>query len=106
MPLFEQFKHDTESNPELEEFLNQLDTTTNSIYSARKAYDETITQGNKTLSSFVEEQQIKAQAIFPHYFEKYKTDGVEYNLYIGQSITKQHSYHPTVLFNLRLWQFN
>jgi hypothetical protein len=45
------------------------------------------------LSTFLEKQQVKAQAIFPHYFEKYKTDGVEYNLYIGQSISKQLNYH-------------
>jgi hypothetical protein len=60
--------------------------------------------GNKALSAFLEKQQAKAQEIFPHYFEKFNTDGIEHNLYVGQSITKHLKYHPTVLYNLRLWQ--
>ena len=56
------------------------------------------------MSTFLDKQQLKAQEIFPHYFEKFKTDGIEHNLYIGQSITKYLNYHPTVLYNLRLWQ--
>ncbi len=42
--------------------------------------------------------------MFPHYFERYKTDGVEYNIYIGQSLVKNKSYDPLYLYNLRLWQ--
>ena len=38
------------------------------------------------------------------YFEKYKTDGLEHNMYVGQSIVKHLTYHDTVLYNLRLWQ--
>ena len=42
--------------------------------------------------------------MFPHYFERYKTDGVEYNMYIGASITKTRVFNEIYLFNLRLWQ--
>ncbi|MCX7549949.1 hypothetical protein [Xanthomarina sp. F2636L] len=104
IPLFEHFLHNSKNKIELEEFLKSLDKTTNSLYLARKSHDETIKMGNEALATFLEKQQIKAQAIFPHYFEKFKTDGVEHNLYVGQSITKQFHYHPTVLYNLRLWQ--
>ena len=36
-------------------------------------------------------KQLDAQQIYPHYYERFKTDGVEHNLYIGASIspTKQ-----------------
>ena len=37
-------------------------------------------------------------------FEIFKTDGVEHNMYIGQSITRDKTFHQTDLFNLRLWQ--
>merc|ERR1711916_178200 len=49
-------------------------------------------------------QQKTAQEMFPHYFERYKTDGVEFNMYIGQSITNEKTYNEVYLYNLRLWQ--
>lgn len=103
-PLFEYFQSNSKSSTDVEEFLKTIDKTTSNLYDARKAYDVTIEKGNKTLSSFLDQQQLKAQEIFPHYFEKFKTDGIEHNLYIGQSISKHLNYHPTVLYNLRLWQ--
>ena len=42
--------------------------------------------------------------MYPHYFERFKTDGVEHNMYIGESITKQDSFNEVYLYNLRLWQ--
>lgn len=104
IPLFEHFKSLSKHKNDLIEFLESIDKTTNSLYDARKAYDETINMGNKALSTFLEKQQVKAQEIFPHYFEKFNTDGIEHNLYVGQSISKHLKYHSTVLFNLRLWQ--
>lgn len=104
IPLFEHFQSQSKNKKDLIAFLQAIDKTTNSLYDARKAYDETINMGNKALSAFLEKQQAKAQEIFPHYFEKFNTDGIEHNLYVGQSITKHLKYHPTVLYNLRLWQ--
>ncbi|WP_225035225.1 hypothetical protein [Winogradskyella sp. SM1960] len=103
-PLFEHFQTNSNNSKDVDEFLRTIDKTTSSLYDARKAYDITIEMGNNALSSFLDQQQLKAQDIFPHYFEKFKTDGIEHNLYIGQSITKHLNYHPTVLYNLRLWQ--
>ena len=47
-----------------------------------------------------------AQEIYPHYFERYKTDGVEHNIYIGASLTNNRAkpFDEVYLFNLRLWQ--
>ena len=42
--------------------------------------------------------------MFPHYFEKYKTDGVEYNIYVGQSMSDGRKFNSMYLKNLRLWQ--
>ncbi|MGC1204206.1 MAG: GAF domain-containing protein, partial [Flavobacteriaceae bacterium] len=46
----------------------------------------------------------ESQLMYPHYFERFKTDGVEHNMYIGESITKEDSFNPIYLYNLRLWQ--
>jgi hypothetical protein len=59
---------------------------------------------NNSLANYIDLKQIEAQKIFPHYFDRYKTDGVEHNMYIGQSITKQRKFSSVVLQSLRLWQ--
>ena len=42
--------------------------------------------------------------MFPHYFEKYKTDGVEHDMYIGASMVNHKTFAPIYLQNLRIWQ--
>ena len=44
------------------------------------------------------------QKSYPHYIEKYKTDGVEYTIYIGQSIAPNNQFDILYLKNIRLWQ--
>ena len=57
---------------------------------------------NEKMSSFIEKEQTKAQGTYPHYFEKYVTDGVEYNIYVGGSLVEDSVYDPLFLRNLRL----
>jgi hypothetical protein len=59
---------------------------------------------NKKLAAILDKEQIEAQNIFPHYYERFKTDGVEHNLYIGASITPSQPFDLMYLSNLRLWQ--
>jgi hypothetical protein len=42
--------------------------------------------------------------MYPHFFEMFKTDGVDYNLYVGASLVEKRAYDPLYLRNLRLWQ--
>ena len=44
------------------------------------------------------------QKLLPHYFEIYKTDGVEYNIYLGQSILEHGKFLDYHLKDFRLWQ--
>lgn len=74
------------------------------IYRQRKRYEETVTMINEQISGYIDQQQVLAQKMFPHYFEKYKTDGVEFNAYIGQSLLQTGTFFPLHLKNLRLWQ--
>ncbi|WP_299782334.1 hypothetical protein [uncultured Formosa sp.] len=103
-PLFKYFKAAGIVSEEIEDFINTVDEDKQLFYSARKEYDQTINTINKNLSIFLDKQQVNAQAIFPHYFEKFKTDGIEHNMYVGQSIAQHKEYHESMLFNLRLWQ--
>lgn len=56
-------------------------------YHHRKEYEQSITKINETLSRYIDKEQSAAQKIYPHYFERFVTDGVEFNIYMGQSIS-------------------
>ncbi|NER14634.1 GAF domain-containing protein [Leptobacterium flavescens] len=88
----------------VKDYRKNIDNTTGGIYDHRKNYDESVTLINKSLARVIDEKQRDAQAMFPHYFERYKTDGVEHNMYIGASMVQGGEYHPIYLNNLRLWQ--
>jgi hypothetical protein len=44
--------------------------------------------------------------MFPHYFERFVTDGVDFNIYIGKSITPQRDFDNFYLKNLKMWQIS
>lgn len=82
----------------------RLDPQLGVLYERRKAYEESVTLINAALATFLDEQEAHAQRMFPHYFEKYKTDGVDYNIYVGASLQEDGRFDPLYLRNLRLWQ--
>lgn len=85
-------------------YREQLNDESKVYYKRRKDYEESITKINDTIGSYLDRVQEEAQQMFPHYFEKYKTDGVEHSIYIGQSLVNGKEYNPIYLKNLRLWQ--
>ncbi|GLB51441.1 hypothetical protein NBRC110019_04800 [Neptunitalea chrysea] len=74
------------------------------VYKYRRDYDTSIGTINKVMASIIDEKQVEAQKMFPHYFERYKTDGVEHTMYIGKSIANDKKFSELYLNNLRLWQ--
>lgn len=102
------FKHLAKKNQGLKELVKEyrelVDSGTGFVYKHRKHYDESVTQINRRMASVLDRKQKEAQLMYPHYFERFKTDGVEHNMYIGESITKNKSFHKIYLYNLRLWQ--
>ncbi|MFK7935890.1 MAG: hypothetical protein AB8G22_20420 [Saprospiraceae bacterium] len=85
-------------------YFTKLDTKLGVIYDKRKAYEDSVAKINKTIGRDLEKAEAEAQQMLPHYFEKYKTDGVEYEIYVGQSLLKTDQFSPIHLRNLRLWQ--
>jgi len=106
--IYPVFDHLHTLSPDIKEALleyeKQLDPALGLLYKRRKDYDQSVKFINETISEYLDKAQEAAQAMFPHYFEKYKTDGVEHNLYIGQSMVNNRAFHPLYLQNLRLWQ--
>ena len=89
---------------DIQKYYNSIDDTVNVLYKHRKDYDDTIAKINVEMASLLDKKQVEAQKMYPHYFERFKTDGVEHNMYIGESITKEDSFSQIYLYNLRLWQ--
>lgn len=102
------FAHLKETDGRLERLIasyeSKIDLGTDSYYDHRRNYDEAVMRINKELVAHIDRKQEEAQAMFPHYFERYKTDGIEHNMYVGDSITSDGGYNPLYLSNLRLWQ--
>ena len=105
IPIFDYLKS---SDEQLERMIlayeDAIDSKTETYYNHRKKYDDSVMMINKKLASVIDKKQEDAQAMFPHYFERYKTDGVEHNMYVGQSIAGQLPFNTLYLNNLRLWQ--
>lgn len=106
-PLMSHLKKQSDDIQKLvDEYSKMLNPETGLVYNHRKKYDETVQQINRTMSRYIDKKQIQAQDIYPHYFERYKTDGVDHNMYIGASMANKRPFNKVYLFNLRLWQLS
>jgi hypothetical protein len=104
------FHHLHESHPQLQPLLDNyfqtIDKTEGHILHHRQEYEESLAGINAAISSYLDKEKENIQRSFPCYFEKYRTDGIEYNIYIGQSIAHNLKFDMLYLRNLRLWQLS
>lgn len=104
-PIFKHLKkEDKELKGLIQKYESKIDETTESYYDHRRNYDDSVMEANMQLAALLDKKQLEAQEMFPHYFERYKTDGVEHNMYIGSSIARDRKFNKLYLSNLRLWQ--
>lgn len=104
-PLFSHLKRQSDKlAKKITTYRGQLEDNLGLVYNHRKDYDESVMLINKKLAAVLDKKQQEAQKMYPHFFEVFKTDGVEHNMYIGESITKGNSFNKIYLYNLRLWQ--
>lgn len=104
------FRHLYESEENLKPILNEyfakIDKSSGHIYHHRREYEESLQEINTAINRYLDKEKDELQRSFPCYFEKYRTDGVEYNIYIGQSIAPEKKFDMIYLRNLRLWQLS
>lgn len=102
------FKNLLHLRPELKKIINgyfeALDPQRKVVYHHRKDYEDSITRINDVLDRFTDQEQRVVQDIYPHYFERYITDGVEFNIYVGQSLSPHKPFNEMYVRNLKLWQ--
>ncbi|MEM9922077.1 MAG: GAF domain-containing protein, partial [Bacteroidota bacterium] len=104
-PFLRQLQKD---HPELldiiHHYFEKLDPQAGVVYKARRAYEFSVDMINELISDYLEEQEKVTQGMIPHYFEKYRTDGIQYDILVGQSLLQQGQFDYSHLRNLRLWQ--
>ncbi|KAB1229798.1 GAF domain-containing protein [Chryseobacterium viscerum] len=93
-----------EIKAKIKDYFSHIFAPTDLFYNHRKKLDDSITLVNRKLADMLDESQVKAQEIFPHYYERFKSDGVEHNLYIGPTIAPELHYNSKVVHKLRYWQ--
>jgi GAF domain-containing protein len=102
------FEHVQEFGPAaraaVEAYRGALEPGLGTVYQRRRAFEESVTAISETISSYLDMEQQAAQAIVPHYFEKQKTDGVDYGIYVGRALLEDGRFDPLYLRSLRLWQ--
>jgi hypothetical protein len=109
-------------NEEAHPFLRHFRDSNSAISPAINSYFEAIEQGrgkawqhrqeledsmqtiNNAVNNYLDLMNAELQRAYPCYFEKFRTDGVEYDIYIGQSISPEKPFDLVYLKNLRLWQ--
>jgi GAF domain-containing protein len=105
IPIFNHLKKQSKELAKMvKEYEKTINPETHSYYDHRKQYDDSVMRINKKLASVIDKHQEAAQEMFPHFYERYKTDGIEHNMYIGSSIAEDRDFDPLYLKNLRLWQ--
>lgn len=104
-PILKDFaERDNVVDRAVERYFRQLEPGMDIVYDQRKAYEQSLNLINEALSEIVDEADDRAQRMSPHFFEKYQTDGVQFELYVGQSLLRQGNFSDFQLNNLRLWQ--
>src|SRR5262245_24204821 len=88
----------------IEAYRGALDARLGTVYRQRRLFEDSVTRIAESVSSYLDREEQAAQEMFPHYFEKQKTDGVDYQMYVGGSLLEDGRFDPIGLKNLRLWQ--
>lgn len=81
-----------------------LSESTGLAYENRRKLESSLQLINTSVAGYIENAQKALKSAYPFYFEKFRTDGIEYDMYIGQSMAPDKPFDNIYLKNLRLWQ--
>jgi len=106
-PLLQHFKEHNEALAAIiERYEAALANDTGSTFENRRALEKSMHTINTAITGYLDLLNEEIQRSYPCYFEKFRTDGVEYDIYIGQSITPHKPFDALYLKNVRLWQLS
>ncbi|PWJ58172.1 hypothetical protein CLV98_10429 [Dyadobacter jejuensis] len=88
------------------DYFARIDEQKGAAFANRRALEASMGMVNTAINQYLDLVKIEVQQTYPIYFEKFRTDGVEYDIYIGQSIAPERPYSPLYLKNIRFWQLS
>ncbi|WP_410221119.1 GAF domain-containing protein [Pedobacter sp.] len=101
-------KHVEKNHPAAKEIVDDyfasINPATGVAYENRRTLETSMQFINSSVGEYLERAQEELQKTFPFYFAKFRTDGVEYDIYIGQEIAPDIPFDMLFLKNMRLWQ--
>jgi hypothetical protein len=97
-------KGHSESVGIIEAYFQSINPKDGIAYENRRTLEVSMQFINTAVSEYLEDAQQTLQASYPCYFAKFRTDGVEYDIYIGQDIAPDIPFDLLYLKNIRLWQ--
>ena len=95
------------SHPELTPIVERyfkLTRIEGKAYENRERYEKSLQMINVAVTRHLDDFNAELQTIFPCYFEKFRTDGVEFDIYLGQSIAPRIPFNNQLLNDFRLKQ--
>jgi len=90
--------------PAVQEYFACIREEDGAAFANRRALETSMQTITSAVSQYLELWKTEIQETYPCYFEKFRTDGVEYDIYLGQSIAPNHPFNYLYLKNVRLWQ--
>lgn len=102
LPLLQGFGQDVAEV--MRRYSDAIDPAMGTVYRERQDFEQSMAAFNRKVSLYLDREEAEAQAMFPHYFNKHQTDGVEYLIYVGASMVENVEFSTLHVRNLRLWQ--
>jgi len=81
-----------------------MDPVLGTVYCKRKDFEESVARLNDRIAAYLDREESAMQSVFPHYFNKHQTDGLDYLIYLGPSMVEKGGFNELYLKNMRLWQ--
>src|SRR5690606_26001715 len=76
-PMLAHFHGNERFRSDIERYHAMLDPVFGMVYRRRRNFEQSLSMINQMVGNHINEAQVTAQQMFPHYFEKYQTDGIE-----------------------------
>jgi hypothetical protein len=90
----------------VEKYFAAIEEMTGNAWTNRRQLEESMQSVNTAVNNYLDLMKDELQQSYPCYFERFRTDGVEYDIYIGQAIAPEKPFDILYLKNLRLWQIS
>lgn len=108
LEVYPMLKHIEKGHPQtvatVKGYFETINPEHGAAFENRRTLETSMQFINTAVSEYLEDAQQSLQSTYPCYFAKFRTDGVEYDIYIGQDIAPDQPFDLLYLKNIRLWQ--